>query len=606
MYYPEEIVEEVRSRNDIVDVIAPYVKLIRKGSSYMGLCPFHGEKTPSFSVSRTRQTYHCFGCGKGGNVFTFLMEYENVTFPEALRTLADRAGVRLPQEEESPEAKKRSDKRTKLLAMYKDAATFYFYQLTKESGAAAYQYFRKRGLSDETIRKFGLGYSGKSGKELYPYLKSKGYSDELLRESGLETFDEKRGVYDKFWNRAMFPIMDANGKVIGFGGRVLGDGLPKYLNSPETMIFDKSRNLYGLHIAKQSRKNYMILCEGYMDVIAMHQAGFTMAVASLGTALTERHASLLKRYVDQVILCYDSDGAGVKAAMRAIPMLRDVGIRARVLNLEPYKDPDEFIKALGAEAFEQRLEEAENSFYFEVRVLQRDFDLSDPEEKTRFFRAVARKLLIFRDDLERNNYVEAIAAKYQIRNEDLRRMVNGQGVDAEAVRREQRSAYRSEPVPAGEEIPAGRRVRPQKEDGLAGAQKILLTTIAGQPELIDKLKGKIGPEDFEDPTFRLVAQKIYGEYERTGTVIPARIISTFDDKDEQSAAADILSRDLPESFGKVERERAFNEAVRRLVRRRIDQALAAETDFTKIRALAAQKKEWEALWIELDETGGEE
>ena len=600
MYYPEEIVEEVRSRNDIVDVIAPYVKLTKRGSSYMGLCPFHGEKTPSFSVSRTRQTYHCFGCGKGGNVYTFLMEYENITFPEALRSLAERAGVRLPQEEESPEAKARSDKRTRLLAMYKEAATYYFYQLTKESGAPAYRYFRGRGLTDETIRKFGLGYSGKSGKELYPYLKEKGYSDELLRESGLVTFDEKRGVYDKFWNRAMFPIMDANGKVIGFGGRVLGDGLPKYLNSPETMIFDKSRTLYGLHVAKQSRKNYMILCEGYMDVIAMHQAGFTMAVASLGTALTERHASLLKRYVDQVVLCYDSDGAGVKAAMRAIPMLRDAGIRTRVLNLEPYKDPDEFIKALGQEAFEKRLEEAENSFYFEIRVLQRDFNLADPEEKTRFFRAVSRKLLIFSDDLERNNYIEALAAKYQIRAADLRRMVNSQGNDAEKVRREQRAAYTQEPVPVGEPVLVKRGPRASKEDGLTGAQKILLTTLAAQPSLIPKLEGKLGPEDFEDPLFCQVARRIYDEYESGGTVMPARIINTFTDKDEQSAAADVLSGDLPESSGHVERERAFNEARRRLMRRRIDNALAAETDFAKIRELAAQKKECENLWIELE------
>ena len=599
MYYPEEIVEEVRSRNDIVDVIAPYVKLTKRGSSYMGLCPFHGEKTPSFSVSKSRQTYHCFGCGKGGNVYTFLMEYENVTFPEALKELAGRAGVRLPEEDESPEAKRRSDKRTRLLSMYKDTATYYFHQLGKESGALAYQYFRGRGLSDETIRKFGLGYSGKGGKELYGMLREKGYSDELLRESGLVTFDEKRGVFDKFWNRAMFPIMDANGKVIGFGGRVLGDGMPKYLNSPETMIFDKSRTLYGLHLAKHARKNYLILCEGYMDVIAMHQAGFDMAVATLGTAMTERHASLIKRYTDQVILCYDSDGAGVKAAMRAIPMLRDVGIRAKVLNLEPYKDPDEFIKALGGEEFEKRIEEAENSFYFEVRVLQRDFDLRDPEEKTRFFRAVARRLLIFTDDLERNNYIEAIAARYQIRSADLLRMVNAQGVSSETVKREQEAAYREEEQ--GPPVLRTQTRRNAKEDGFAAAQKMLLTWFSTEPSVIGKLKGKIGVEDFTEPLYKQVAALLTEEYDREGTVLSAKIISRFDDKDEQSEVADILSWDIPETFGKVERERAFNETVKRMLRHRIDGQLQTETDFAKIRALAAEKKACESLWIPLDE-----
>ena len=243
---------------------------------------------------------------------------------------------------------------------------------------------------------FGLGYSNKYSDDLYQYLKKQGYEDELLKDSGLVTIDERRGGHDKFWNRAMFPIMDANNRVIGFGGRVMGEGEPKYLNSPETMIFDKSRNLYGLNFARSSRRPHILLCEGYMDVIALHQAGFDNAVASLGTSFTSGHANLLKRYTKEVYLTFDSDGAGVKAALRAIPILKEAGLTAKVINMRPYKDPDEFIKALGAEEYQKRIDEAENSFMFEVRMLERDYDLADPESKTKFFYAVARKMPEFR------------------------------------------------------------------------------------------------------------------------------------------------------------------------------------------------------------------
>ena len=311
MYYSDEIIEEVRSKNDIVDVISGYVKLKKQGSSYFGLCPFHSEKSPSFSVSRDKQMYYCFGCGAGGNVFTFIMEYENYSFVEALKFLAQRAGVELPQEEYSKEAKERADTRSALLEMNKLAAKYYYAQLKTEGGRQAREYLQNRQLSQETITAFGLGYSSKYSDDLFRYLKMKGYSEEMIIKAGLVNVDEKHGVYDKFWNRVMFPIMDVNNRVIGFGGRVMGDGKPKYLNSPETLIFDKSRNLYGLHRARTSRKPYFIVCEGYMDVISLHQAGFTNAVASLGTALTAGHAALIKRYVNEVYLTYDSENETV-------------------------------------------------------------------------------------------------------------------------------------------------------------------------------------------------------------------------------------------------------------------------------------------------------
>ena len=392
MYYSDEIIEEVRSRNDIVDVISTYVKLQKKGSSYFGLCPFHNEKSPSFSVSRQKQMYYCFGCGAGGNVFTFLMEYENYTFVEALKYLADRAGVELPEEEYSKEAKERADTRAILLEINKAAAQYYYVQLKSSQGAVGLGYFKKRQLSDETIKAFGLGYSNKYSDDLYRYLKSKGYKDDMIAKAGLISIDEKNGVYDKFWNRVMFPIMDVNSRVIGFGGRVMGDAKPKYLNSPETMVFDKSRNLYGLNFVHGKQSEGMIICEGYMDVIALHQAGFTNAVASLGTAFTSQHCSLLKRYTDLVYLCYDSDGAGVKAAMRAIPMLKEAGIRVKVINMRPYKDPDEFMKGLSPEAFKERIEQAKSSFFYEVDNLMKEYDMNDPESKTSFMNEVAKKM----------------------------------------------------------------------------------------------------------------------------------------------------------------------------------------------------------------------
>ena len=412
MRYSDDIIEEVRMKNDIVDVISQYVKLTRKGSSYFGLCPFHNEKTPSFSVTPSKQMYYCFGCGAGGNVYNFIMEYENYSFGEALSHLADRAGVELPKIEYSREAREKAEQRAALLEINKLAAQYFYYQLRREGGKTAYGYLTGRGLSEETIRKFGLGYSDKYSDDLYKYLKGKGYSDELLRESGLFNVDERRGMYDKFWNRVIFPIMDVNNRVIGFGGRVMGDGKPKYLNSPETKIFDKSRNLYGLNVARTTRKNYLILCEGYMDVIAMHQAGFTNAVASLGTALTSGHASLVKRYTKEVLLLYDSDGAGIRAALRAIPILREAGVTSRVVSLKPWKDPDEFIKNEGAEAFEERLNQAMDSFMFRVHIAEQEFAMDAPQGQNQFFERCAEMLLELSDELERNLYIEAIVKEY--------------------------------------------------------------------------------------------------------------------------------------------------------------------------------------------------
>ena len=545
MFYPDELIEEVRSRNDIVDVISGYVHLQKKGANYFGLCPFHNEKSPSFSVSRSKQMYYCFGCGAGGNVFTFLMEYENDTFPEAVKALADRAGISLPEADESEEAKREQSKRSRLLAINKEAAKYFYFQLRAKQGEPGLHYLRKRQLTDETIHRFGLGYANKTADDLVRYLKGKGYSEELIREAGLCNTDEKHGMYDKFWNRVMFPIEDINHRVIGFGGRVMGDGKPKYLNSPETPIFDKSRNLYGLNFARSSRKGNIILCEGYMDVIAMHQAGFNQAVASLGTAFTLGQAGLLKRYAKEVLLSYDSDGAGVKAALRAIGILKEAGLTGRVINLEPYKDPDEFIKNLGAEAFQERIDNAENSFLFEILMLQREYDLNDPEKKTEFHRAVAKKLCEFPEEVERENYLEAVAEKYHIGFESLRKLVASTAASTGLAR----------PV---ERPKSGIQKKSTPEDNVKKTQRLLLTWLAEEPQIYPKIAAFLSAEDFTEELYRKVADRLFENLAR-GEVNAAAIISMFPEEEEQREAAAIFNTSLVEPETKKEKEKALHD-----------------------------------------------
>ena len=568
MYYSDELIEEVRSKNDIVDVISSYVKLQKKGSSYFGLCPFHNEKSPSFSVSRQKQMYYCFGCGAGGNVFTFLMEYENYSFLEALKYLADRAGVELPRQELSKEARERADTKAILLEINKAAARYFYIQLKEHQGERALAYLKGRQLGDDTIRAFGLGYANKYSDDLYRYLKGQGYQDDMIAKAGLITVDEKHGAHDKFWNRVMFPIMDANSRVIGFGGRVMGDGKPKYLNSPETMIFDKSRNLYGLNRARSSRKSYFLLCEGYMDVISLHQAGFTNAVASLGTALTQGHASLIKRYVKEVYLTYDSDEAGTKAALRAIPILREAGISAKVIRMEPYKDPDEFIKNLGKEAFEDRIREARNGFLFGVEVLERDYDLTSPEGKTDFLKEVARRLGEFEEDIERNNYIEAVAGRYHVGYEELRKLVVRTAVQnglAQPVKRPEKP------------------VKEKKEDGILTSQKILLTWMIEEPQVFHQISSYIIPEDFTGEIYRKVAELLYQQYEE-GEANPARILDHFTEEEEHREAASLFHTRIRELTTPEEREKALKETMVRVKAHSIGEA-AARLDPTDIRGL---------------------
>ena len=608
MYYPDEVIEEVRMKNDIVDVISGYVKLQKKGANYFGLCPFHNEKSPSFSVSPGKQMYYCFGCGAGGNVITFLMEYENYTFQEALSSLADRAGVNLPKMEYSREAREQADLRARLLEVNKLAANYFYYQMKQPQGKAAYDYFHlKRGLADETIIHFGLGYSNKTSDDLYRYLKGKGYEDSFLKDTGLVTLEE-RGGRDKFWNRVMFPIMDVNNRVIGFGGRVMGDGEPKYLNSPETKLFDKSRNLYGLNYARLSREGYLLICEGYLDVISLHQAGFTNAVASLGTAFTSQHANVLKRYTDQVILTYDSDGAGVKAALRAIPILKEVGMSIKVLNMKPYKDPDEFIKNMGAEAFRQRIKEAKNSFLFEVDVLRRGYEMDDPEQKTKFYQETARKLLQFGEALERENYLQAVAREQMIPAEELRGLVNRMGMSmglkaGESLNHSGRVVPQEtqEEESGGSGLSGSRKPRrPDKEDGIRRSQRLLLTWLIETPALFEKIEGIITADDFVENLYHQVAQMVFDGH-REGNLNPAAILSRFiNDEDQYKEVAALFNASLKESLNNEEQKKAFSETVMKVRKNSLDVASRNAKDITQLQEIIRQQAALKQLHISLD------
>ena len=593
MYYPDEVIDEVRSRNDIVDVISSCVKLQRRGSQYFGLCPFHSEKTASFSVSPAKQMYYCFGCGAGGNVISFRMQYENETFQEAVKALAERAGIVLPEETDEAGGKQRRALKERMMEANKLAGTFYYYQLRSPAGEVALRYLQERKLSVETMRGFGLGYAGKKQGSLCSYLKSKGIEDEVLLKSGLAGYDEKNGIYDRFWNRVMFPIMDVNSRIIGFGGRVMGDGKPKYLNSPETEVFDKGRNLYGLHIARRSRQKFLILCEGYMDVISMHQAGFTNAVASLGTALTEGHASLLRRYTDEVVLCYDSDDAGVRAALRAIPILRAAGIRSKVLRMEPYKDPDECLQAEGPEAFKKRLENVQSSFFFELSVSERQYDLQDPEDKTHFLTDTARRIARFETEIERENYTQAVARTYQVSYEGMKKMVLRMLLQGETP---QRSVVTE-------------RAAGSKKAGIEKSEGLLLTWMSEYPGFYRAAKPYLKPEDFSDPVAARCASLLFEQLER-GDAAPAAILDHFESEEERKEAAALFHARLPQ-LSREELLRAMRDTLRKVIavsmdaqnQRQMDGQIPEGDDLAALGAVLERKRILEEIGklpIEID------
>ena len=586
MYYSDDIIEEVRSRNDIVDVIGGYVSLKKQGNSYSACCPFHHEKTPSFHVSRDKQLYHCFGCGASGNVFTFVREYENLGFVEAMKLLADRSGMTLPEYELSPKQKEQENYRTELKELNRTAAAYFHYLLTKtEHGKKALDYLHNRGLNDDTITAFAMGYSDIYNDDLYKYLKNKGYTDRQMVDAGLVDIYEDRGANDKFWNRVMVPILDINGKVIAFGGRVLGDGKPKYVNTKETAVFDKSRNLFAMNIARRSKRRGIIICEGYMDVIAMHQAGFDNAVASLGTAFTIGQANIIKRYTDEVYLAYDSDGAGTNATMKAIGIMRSVGITTRVIDMKPYKDPDEFIKNMGREAYEERILNASTGIMFEVACLADNYNLKDPEEKTKFTKDVAKRISAIEEVVTRHSYIEAVAEQYRLDADGFKSMVTKYGT----LGIKETEVSNSTP-----------RRTAQKQDDTNMPERLLLTWLVNDTGLFEVLSGIISEEDFVAEDYRTVADTLFSQYRETGQVKPAAIVDMFPDMDKQRLVASILQTELAFDMTLEEREKAVNDVVKRTKLAKIDYDMSmCMDDMTRLQELIKAKAKIAKLHISL-------
>jgi len=486
---PSEFIDELVARSDIVDVVSDYVRLTQKGGSYWGLCPFHGEKTASFHVVPDRQLYHCFGCGKGGGVISFVMEMENLPYLDALRLLAKRANLEFPEGDVDETARRR---RGRLLALNKEAARYFHSQLWSPIGEEGLNYLRRRGLSKGTLTRFGLGYAPESWDSLINTMTQKGFSKSDLLEAGLAVSNKKGGIYDRFRDRVMFPIIDLRGDVIGFGGRVLGDGTPKYLNSPDTPVFNKSRNLFALNLAKSTKLGRIVLTEGYMDTISLYQAGFDCAVASLGTSLTADHAKLLSRFTKEVVICYDSDQAGVQAADRAIPLLEKTGLKVRVLRVTGAKDPDEYIKTYGPEAFGRLLDRSENYMEYNLDQLESKYDLNDPVQKAEYARAAAEMLARLDSPVEQEVFAAQVSQRTGVgKDAVLQEIKQARNRSLRAAKRKQ---DRRDLTPLNQIQPRDRQLRYDNPRS-ARAEEGILRLLMMDATLIGELTG-LEPEDF--------------------------------------------------------------------------------------------------------------
>lgn len=590
MRYPQEIIEEVRLQNDIVEVVSQYVPLKQKGSSYFGLCPFHNERTPSFSVNGEKQFYYCFGCGAAGNVIGFLMEMENCDFPDALQRLADRAHIELPQPERSAEVIAAERQKEKLFELHKLAGRFYYETLQSAEGEKARAYLQKRRMDPRIARKFGIGYSPDRYDALQQHLLEKGFSIGDLLKSGLvlENKDGK-GYHDRFRGRLMFPIFDVQGRVVGFGGRILAKGEPKYLNSPETILFSKSRNLYGLNFARAAKKRELILVEGYMDMLSIYQAGFHNVVASLGTAFNQEHARTLKRFADDIILLYDSDEAGTNAALRAIPVLVKNGFRVKVTQVPDGKDPDEFIKTQGAAAFSRLLVDAVHYISFEIACSRRKYHLENAEQRVRFAQEAAAILAKPESEIERSVYLAEVSRMTGVEESAIRR-------EMEKLTRKEEEAFRKDAERRQQNLRGYQPEERKAEKGLMEAQRNLLYYAAQQQTIFEALRGILEPEDFTEEVYRRAFAQIGALWERTGTVFPADLVGCFEELKEQKLVTEIFAMQLPVENG-ADLEKALNEQVKRVKHAGLDRRIAGVPSAEEMQRLILAKSKLDSLYI---------
>ena len=574
MAFSESFLTELTERNDIVDVVSGYVRLGKKsGSNMFGLCPFHSEKTPSFSVSPDKQIYHCFGCGKGGGVINFIMEIENLSFPEAVEFLAKRAGMPIPEEENDRESRKRS----RMLALNRDAARFFYAQLSTPQGGAARDYMAKRRIGPATAKNFGIGFAPDTWDSLEKAMREKGYTDFELFDAGLVRKGNKGGYYDTFRNRLMFPVIDVRGNVIGFSGRILGDGEPKYMNSPETLVFNKSRNLFALNLAKKSKSGYIILSEGNIDVVSLHQAGFDSAVASLGTSLTPEQARLLSRYTNQVIIAYDNDGAGIKAAQRAIGILEKLDLKVKVLRMSGAKDPDEFIKLKGADAFRNLLESSENQIDYRLRSVTDKYDLSVDEQKVEFLKEASDLVARLPGSVERQVYAMRVASMSGVSADVVTKEVERRR--KKLVNQARGSEERQQSRPERQLQPEDKALR-YEDPSSAAAEEGVIRLLYLDPALARNAELP-APEEFSSPALGHIYSVLRDKIDRGETPSAATLGGALDGQ-EMSLLVRLLQK--PELLSKG--DRALADYIKR-IRERKEQG----KQVSDLRALADKLRE---------------
>ena len=577
MAFPAAFIDELIQRNPIEDVVRQYVSLRRSGSNMFGLCPFHGEKTASFSVAPDKGMYYCFGCHKGGGSINFMMELEGLSYPDAVRALAKRVGMEVPEDEQYQSRYKLQER---LWALSKEAARFYHEKLYAPEGAEALAYAQKRGMTKATITNFGIGYAPNSWDALVNAMRKKGYTDaELLAASLASKVNNGDRIYDRFRNRFMFPIIDVRGNVVGFGGRVMDDSKPKYLNSDETIIFNKRKNLFALNIAKKSKLDYIILVEGYMDAIALHQYGFDCAVASLGTALTEDGATLLSKYTEQVVLIYDGDKAGQNATQRAIPILEKTGLQVKVLQMKDAKDPDEFLKKFGADRFKLLLEESANRVEYQLNAIRRKYDIREDDQKVKYIHESAELISTLGSAVQREVYGHRVAEAAGISFDALKLEVNK--AFKSRVAREKKQQEKIDLTPAKNLQPKSRNIRYDNMKS-AMAEENLLAMVLKEPALLDVTAG-LSAVEFSSKLLGRAYEQLrqrYGE----GLEVSVAVLADFD-SEEMSHLAGISQRHT----GPVD-ETALRDCVRIIQSEHQASTVASDDDLMALRNKLKERK----------------
>ena len=581
MRYSDEILDEVRNSNDIVDVISQYISLKRSGRNYFGLCPFHNEKSPSFSVSPDKQIFHCFGCGVGGNVISFISKIEGIGFKEAIEVLAERANIKLPTIDNNIDSKK-EELKAKVYKVNSFTAEFYHKKLYEPSSKIAQEYVKKRQLNNETLKSFKIGFSGKFD-ELYQALHKEGFKDEEILESGLVNKNENGKYIDRYRNRLMIPIFDERNRVIAFGGRVLDDSKPKYINSPENIVYSKGRHLFGLNVAKKGETKRLLIVEGYMDAISLHQRGITNVVASLGTALTTQQGWLLRKNAEQVILGFDSDGAGQTAIMRAMEVMQNMGCDMRVLQMSGAKDPDEYVLKYGSARFQKLLDEAISLIEFKIKVLQKDLNLENASDKIKFLNEIAKLISKIDNTMEREIYIEKIAKGYNISKEAIYAEVNKlqySNRQTSKILEKEKTAIRRNIIKNSNQISEEVRKR----------ENTIIWVLINSTETYRVIKDNIKVEDFKDETNKEILKQIYEEIEKGNSNVMS-VLDHTDNEEIQNHLTEIMAAD----YGITDNKKAVEDLLKKYELEKLENkrnslllALNQETDIDKKKSIGKE------------------